>query len=81
MFVAITVQQLRCSLLAFTLFMPLVLSAATPARTARFHHEVYSEKAAELFWLRSVDAVRGYELTRNGEVLGVFDSLSFLMTA
>ena len=42
-------------------------------------HVVYSQTEAELFWDRASDNgfVQGYEIIRNGELLGVFDSLSF----
>ena len=41
-------------------------------------HAVYSETSAELFWDRATDngLVQGYEIIRNGELLGLFDSLS-----
>lgn|GEM_PF-2724564 len=58
--------------------LPLVSLAAPPVVPGDFRSEVYSSSAAELFWNRSTNVpVAGYEITRNGEVLGVFDSLSY----
>ena len=39
---------------------------------------LYANAGGELFWQRSSDdrGVRGYEVTRNGESLGIFDALS-----
>ena len=49
-----------------------------PTTISNLRHSVYSSKSAELFWDPSTDDgfVRGYEIVRNGENLGVFDSLS-----
>ncbi|MFK7889791.1 MAG: PQQ-dependent sugar dehydrogenase [Granulosicoccus sp.] len=49
-----------------------------PATPANFRHLVYSDSSAEIFWDRSTDngLVQGYEILRNDETLGVFDSLS-----
>jgi len=53
-------------------------SAVAPTTPENFRNEVYSPTTAELFWDRSVDDgfVRGYEIFRNDEPLGIFDSLS-----
>ena len=55
-----------------------VSNAAPPTTPGDFSYTVYSDSAAELFWLRSINvAVQGYELKRNGETLGIFDALSY----
>lgn len=54
------------------------LLAAPPTTPADFRYKIYSGSAAELFWLRTTNVpVQGYEITRNGETLGLFDALSF----
>lgn len=72
-------HRLLCSivcLLAIT-FSPLS-NAAPPFTPENFRYEVYSNSAAEIFWLRTTNvSVEGYELTRNGEDLGVIDALSY----
>jgi len=52
--------------------------ADTPSTPADFKVVVYSQTAAELFWQRSTDGgfTQGYEITRNGTSLGIFDALS-----
>jgi len=53
-------------------------NANGPTSPANLRHLVYSKTAAEIFWNRSSDnvLVQGYEIIRNGESLGVRDSLS-----
>lgn len=48
-----------------------------PSIPGNLRQQVYSDTTAELFWDRSTDDgfVRGYEVIRNGELLGVFDAL------
>lgn len=66
-------------LLVLTIGFPWVSSAAPPVTPADFQYRIYSDSTAELFWLRSTNvAVQGYEITRNGENLGVYDALSYL---
>jgi len=71
----------RCLLLFFAVVaasFALTANAAPPTTPDNFRFEVYSDSAAELFWQRSTNvAVSGYELTRNGESLGIFDALSY----
>ncbi len=52
--------------------------ADQPPTPANFNAVVYSQTAAELFWQRTTDSssISAYEITRNGNVLGVFDALS-----
>ena len=60
------------------LLFPLASIAAGPGTPGDVRYEVYSDTAAELFWKRTTDfPARGYELTRNGEDLGLFDALSY----
>lgn len=49
-----------------------------PTKPANLRHAVYTTTSAELFWDRSSDDgfVQGYEIIRNGELLGVLDALS-----
>jgi len=55
-----------------------ISSAAPPVTPDNLRYEIYSATAAELFWDRTTNVpVRGYEISRNAEVLGEFDSLSF----
>lgn len=64
-------------LTVFLLSFPLISTAMPPAVDG-FRHEVYSDTAAELFWQRSAQIhIQGYELTKNGNSLGVFDALSY----
>ena len=67
-----------CLLFLFMLYLPGALLAAPPS-TPRVTFKVYSKTAIELFWPRSTgnSLVQGYEITRNGEVLGIFDALSY----
>ena len=51
-----------------------------PSQPGNVRAILYSNAGGELFWERSTDdqgAVAGYEVTLNGEVVGVFDALSF----
>ena len=51
-----------------------------PTRPDGFRATLYDKAGGELFWQRSTDdrgAVRGYEVTRNGQSLGIRDALSF----
>ena len=53
---------------------------APPSTPANFRATLYDKAGGELFWQRSTDdrgAVRGYEITRNGQSLGIRDALSF----
>ena len=53
---------------------------APPTTPGNFRATLYDKAGGELFWQRSSDdrgAVRGYEITRNGESLGIRDALSF----
>lgn len=58
------------------------VSFAEPATPEDFRHAVYSATTAELFWQRVTGhpLVVGYELTKDSEVLGVFDALSYVDT-
>lgn len=50
-----------------------------PSQPGNARAILYSNAGGELFWERSIDdqgAVVGYEVTLNGEVLGIFDALS-----
>jgi len=71
----------RPGLLVITLLalcFPLVSKAVPPSTPENFRYLIYSDTAAELFWLRTTDLpTTGYEITRNGNVLGVFDALSY----
>ena len=53
--------------------------ASTPASPSPLTAKTYSTTAIELFWPRatSTSAVVGYEVVRDGVVLGVFDALSY----
>lgn len=52
--------------------------AQTPAVPDNFRYEVYSDTAAELFWSRTTNVpVKGYEIKRNDQNLGIFDALSY----
>lgn len=75
----ITCARQLCSSILFLVLLelPLLATAIPPSRPADFHHAVYSDSAAELFWQRSEGYAHGYELTRNGVLLGVFDALSY----
>ena len=55
-------------------------TAGKPTTPRSLRYAVYSDTAAELFWDRSTDngTVQGYEIGRNGESLGVRDTLSML---
>ena len=51
-----------------------------PSQPGNVRAILYGNTGGELFWERSTDdqgAVVGYEVTLNGEVLGIFDALSF----
>lgn len=51
-----------------------------PSQPGNARALLYSNAGGELFWERSTDdrgAVTGYEVTRNGAVVGIFDALSF----
>ena len=51
-----------------------------PSTPGEFRATLYDKAGGELFWQRSSDdrgAVRGYEITRNGQRLGIRDALSF----
>ncbi|MFK7855911.1 MAG: hypothetical protein AB8B79_17475 [Granulosicoccus sp.] len=52
--------------------------ADQPSTPVNFTAAVYSQTAAELFWQRAADngTIRGYEITQNGNSLGIFDALS-----
>jgi len=52
-------------------------SNSRPSAPENIRHEIYSDTAAEIFWDRATDndIVTGYEVIRNGESLGVRDSL------
>ena len=66
-------------LLVLAIGYPLVSSAALPVTPGKFQYRIYSDSTAELFWLRTTNVpVQGYEITRNGEILGLYDALSFL---
>lgn len=67
------------ALIVLAVGYPFAASAAPPVTPDAFRYEIYSESTAELFWSRSTNVpVQGYELTRNGDVLGVFDALSYV---
>lgn len=53
--------------------------ASAPSQPAQLHAAVYSSDTAEILWSRSTDdvTVTGYELTINGESLGILDQLSY----
>ena len=53
---------------------------ANPSTPQTFRYEIYSDTTVELFWTRSSShpRVTGYELTKDGTVLGVFDALSYM---
>jgi hypothetical protein len=53
-------------------------TSSRPATPNNLRHQVYSQRTAEIFWDRATDdgIVRGYEITRNGESLGIRDALS-----
>lgn len=61
-----------------------VLAAdAPPSTTVGLTATMYSNTVGEVRWSRSTDdsgVVIGYEITRDGVVLGVFDALSFVET-
>jgi len=70
-----------CRLVALLMLLSASFMAnATPTTPEGFRFDVYSETTGELFWLRSSGAplVVGYELSKNGESLGVFDALSYV---
>ena len=51
-----------------------------PSQPGNVRAALYANAGGELFWNRSIDdkgAVPGYEVSLNGEVLGVFDALSY----
>lgn len=52
--------------------------ADQPPTPTNFIAVVYSQTAAELFWQRATDngTIHGYEITQNGNSLGIFDALS-----
>lgn len=53
---------------------------APPSQPGNFRAILYDKAGGELFWQRSSDdrgAVRGYEITRNGQSLGIRDALSY----
>ena len=76
---AILHRVLSLVLLVLTMWFPLVSSASPPITPGNFHYLVYSDSTAELFWNRTTNVpVKGYEITRNGENLGVYDALSYL---
>ena len=53
---------------------------APPTTPGNFRATLYDKAGGELFWQRSSDdrgAVRGYEITKNGQNLGIRDALSF----
>ena len=52
--------------------------ADQPLTPTNFTAVVYSQTAAELFWQRATDnsIIRGYEITQNGNSLGIFDAFS-----
>ena len=66
-------------LLALLLFIGMDAYASNPTQPSGLRYAIYSTTAAELFWERSSDdgAVSYYEITRNGELLGQFDALSY----
>jgi len=49
-----------------------------PSKPTGLRFDIYSLKSAEVFWDRSTDddVVQGYEIIRNGQLLGVRDALS-----
>ena len=59
---------------------PSTPSTNGPTAPGNLRHDVYSTSLAELFWDRSTHDgfVQGYEVVRNGQLLGVVDALSFL---
>ena len=67
--------------LLLIVWLPLNASAAPapPLSPAQFRYSIYSDSTAELFWERTTNtSLRGYEISRNGEIQGVFDALSHL---
>jgi len=66
--------------LLLVLLVTTLTAYANPTEPQDFRYEVYSSSTLELFWSRSTDfpPVVGYELTKDGEVLGVFDALSHI---
>lgn len=74
----------RRSLLVATIIasmaMPtVVLPDTPPSQAGDLVAKLYNGAGGELFWTRSSDdrSVIGYEITRNGQSLGVHDVLSF----
>ncbi|MBX2883164.1 MAG: PQQ-dependent sugar dehydrogenase [Granulosicoccus sp.] len=54
-----------------------------PTTPGNLRREIHSMNAAEIFWDRSADnqGIQGYEVIRNGQLLGVLDSLSLFENA
>ncbi len=53
--------------------------AENPTSPVNLRASVYSKTAAKVFWERSTDdgVVRGYEVVRDGDIIGEFDALSY----
>lgn len=72
-------RKLILLLFISTIWIPGISNASPPVTPNDFRYTIYSDSTAELFWLRTVNvSVQGYELTRNGEYLGIFDALSYV---
>ena len=55
--------------------------AAAPASPAGLRGEIYSSRAAEIFWQRPAVAGLRYEVSRDGQTLKVLDGLSYFDNA
>lgn len=67
-------------LFSLSLIMVSYQVQANPNPPDRFRFATYSQTTAELFWRRASgdSLVVGYELTRDGSLLGVYDALSYV---
>ena len=69
----------RAVLCTVMLMVPLITHAEPPLTPGNFRYEIYSSSTIELFWDRTTNVpAQGYEITRNGSSLGIFDALSYV---
>lgn len=81
MVTAKTARLLTPLLLFLSIIIPSISNATPPAIPQDFRYAIYSDSTAELFWERTTNvSMQGYEISRNGESLGVYDALSYLDT-